>query len=97
METEEAHDIAMDVRIAEELAKFLGSVHRITRAGDSVIFRPPGYDNIIYNWGAGQSTKMTEEKGAYHVGMWVTVPKKKEPEDGFTKAPTKKTGVRRHG
>jgi len=96
--TDEAHDIAMEVHIAEELTKFLGSVYRITRAGNSVIFHPPGYDDVIYNWNTGQSTKMTEEKGAYHVGMWVKVPKKKgekEADDGFTTVPVNKSSFRR--
>ena len=93
--SEEGHDIVMDVQIAEQLTRLLGSVYRITRAGNSVIFHPPGWDSVIYNWGTGQSTKMNEEKGAYNVGLWVNVPKKKAKQQDSQTSQSRASGFTR--
>jgi len=89
--TDEGHSVMLDVQIAENLTKFLGSAFRTARAGNSVVFHPPGYDDYIYNWDTGKYTKVEEEKGAYNVGMWVKAPEVKK-EDEFTPVSPKKGG-----
>jgi len=58
--TDEGHSVMLDVQIAEDLTKFLGSAFRITRAGNSVVFHPPGYDD--YTIGAQGSTPKPKKK-----------------------------------
>jgi len=58
--TDEGHSVMLDVQIAENLTKFLGSAFRIARAGNSVVFHPPGYDD--YTIGAQGSTPKPKKK-----------------------------------
>lgn len=72
--TQENELVGLTMQAGETVNKFLGSVNKITRANNSVIFAPPGYESYIYNWDTGSKTVMKEEGGVYVLELWVEVP-----------------------
>ena len=70
------------MQVGETVKRFLGSVSRITAAGNTVVFNPPGYGSEIYNWKTGKSTPLRQKDGVYLLDLWIKVPKSEN--QGFT-------------
>jgi len=87
--TDDGNSIGIEMQVAENITKLLASVSKITKANNSVLFHPPGWDSCIYNWDNGKTTKIVEENGVYHIGLWIrksnVAAVKKATEPGFTR------------
>jgi len=93
-QTQEEDSLTLSVQIGDTINKFLGSVSKITKGNNSVIFSPPGYESYIYNWTTGKKTGMREENGVYALELWIQVPNKEAntvdnpaepPKSGFAR------------